>query len=32
MLVLDCTSSLGTNGFSQMKNAANNFIDVLTRQ
>jgi len=33
MLVLDCTSSLdadGANGFSQMKSAANNFIDVLT--
>ena len=32
VLVLDCTSSLdagGANGFSQMKSAANNFIDVL---
>ena len=32
MLVLDCTSSLNAkdaNGFSQMKNAANNFINVL---
>ena len=32
MLVLDCTTSLdagGANGFSQMKVAANNFIDVL---
>jgi len=34
MLVLDCTTSLdagGANGFSQMKNAANNFIETLTR-
>ena len=32
MLVLDCTTSLnadGANGFSQMKTAAKNFIDVL---
>jgi hypothetical protein len=32
MLVLDCTSSLdagGVNGFQDMKNAANSFIDIL---
>jgi len=31
MLVLDSTTSLGTSGFNTMKNAANNFITVLTR-
>ncbi len=30
MLVLDCTTSLGTAGFNAMKNAANNFIKVLS--
>jgi len=29
MLVLDCTTSLGTTDFNSMKTAANNFIDVL---
>ena len=29
MLVLDCTTSLGATDFSSMKNAANNFINVL---
>jgi hypothetical protein len=29
LLVLDCSSSLGTAGFNQMKNAANNFTSVL---
>ena len=30
MLVLDCTTSLGSTGFTQMKTAANGFIDALT--
>lgn len=30
MLVLDCTTSLGNSGFIQMKNAATNFIRILT--
>jgi hypothetical protein len=29
MLVLDCTTSLGADDFSEMKSAANNFIDIL---
>lgn len=30
MLVLDCTTSLGSNDFGQMKEAATNFIEILT--
>jgi len=29
ILILDCTTSLGTTNFNSMKNAANNFINVL---
>ncbi len=32
VLVLDCTSSLGSDGFSQMKTAATNFIRILTNK
>jgi len=31
MLVLDCTTSLGSSGFSDMKRAATDFIQILTR-
>ena len=31
MLVLDCSSSLGEEGLSQIKNAANNFIETLRK-
>jgi uncharacterized protein (TIGR02145 family) len=30
MLVLDCTKSLGTSGFSTLKSAANGFINILS--
>jgi uncharacterized protein (TIGR02145 family) len=30
MLVLDCTTSLGTDGFNSMKTAVNNFINILS--
>ena len=29
MLVLDCSSSLGSSGFNTMKSSANNFLDIL---
>ncbi len=32
VLVLDCTTSLGADGFSQMKTAATNFIRTLTKK
>ncbi len=32
VLVLDCTSSLGSDGFNRMKEAATNFIEILTNK
>lgn len=32
MLVLDCTTSLGTDDFKLMKSAATNFIKILTNK